>query len=186
VGFARHLFGSAISLAAALLAATGAQAQTDARAKDAFDFFKAFCVDTDGASTRAVAVIGDGNAMANKLPDAVVAQLQGQPGGLAWAVRSPANAQLLLGYAPVGICEIRIAEADESSVVTNFTALTSSLQTSAKGELSKPETRTQGDAHITYRTYRFDRAGKRALISLSSADKKVGAQQHLITFGFVQ
>ncbi|WP_156029097.1 hypothetical protein [Sphingobium sp. DC-2] len=182
----RSLLGSCVSVAAALFVATETHAQTDARAKDAFDFFKAFCVDTDGASARALSVIGNGNAMANKLPDAVVAQLQGQPGGVAWAVRSPSNAQLLLGYVPAGICEIRIAEADESSVVASFGDLTSSLQASAKGELSKPETRSQDEAHITYRTYRFDRAGKHALISLSSSDKKVGAQQHLIIFGFVQ
>ena len=186
MSFARTLLGSCVSVAASLFVATGAHAQTDARAKDAFDFFKAFCVDTDGASNRALAVIGNGNAMASKLPDALVTQLQRQPGGIAWAVRSPSNAQLLLGYVPLGICEVRIAEADESSVVASFGDLTSSLQASAKGELSKPETSSQDEAHITYRTYRFDRSGRHALIALSSSDKKIGAQQHLITFGFVQ
>jgi hypothetical protein len=186
VSLARSLVGSSLLVAAAFSATTGARAQTDARAKDAFDFFKAFCVDTNGAKDRALAVIGNGNAMANKLPDEMVTRLQGQAGGVAWAVRSPSNAQLLLGYVPMGICEIRIVDADESSILSNFTALTSSLQASAKGELSQPKTRTQDDAHITYQTYRFDRAGKHALIALSSSDKKIGAQQHLITFGFVK
>ena len=186
MSFAGHLVGSSVSIAATLFVATGAHAQSDARATDAFDFFKVFCIDTDGSSARALSVIGTGNAMANRLPDSAVAQLQGQAGGVAWAVRSPSNAQLLLGYVPVGICEIRIAEADEGSVLASFADLTSSLQASAKGELSKPEVRSQDKAHITYQTYRFDRAGKHALISLSSSDKKIGAQQHLITFGFVQ
>jgi hypothetical protein len=175
-----------LTLGATTFFAANAHAQADMRANDAFDFFKAFCVDTDGTRDRALAVIGDGNALAQRLPDTLVSQLQGQPGGVAWAVRSPSNAQLLLGYTSLGMCEIRIAEADEKSVITKFDELTSSFESSGKGQYSKPEAQSQGGANVTFRTYRFERSGRHALIALSSADKRVGEQQHLITFGFVQ
>ncbi|MEO8723179.1 MAG: hypothetical protein ABI395_06590 [Sphingobium sp.] len=181
----KHIaFAFAISAWAVL--PNAARAQADARAKDAFDFFKTFCVDTDGARDRAIAVIGDGNAMANKLPDSLVAQLQGQPGGIAWAVRSPSDAQLLLGYTASGICEIRIAEAEEPAVVARFADLIASFGSAVHGQSTPPQLRSEDGAARTFRTYEFDRSGKHALIALTTSDKKVGAQQHLITFGFVK
>ena len=182
----RPLLGFALAAVAACSAVGQAYAQEDSRAKDAFDFFKAFCVDTDGSSDRALAVIGNGNALANKLPDELVSRLQGQAGGIAWAVRSPSNAQLLLGYNPIGICEIRIAEADENAVVARFKGMAGALGAEEKNTYSNPEVRTQDGATITYRTFRFERQGKQALIALSSSDRRVAEQQHLITFGFVK
>jgi hypothetical protein len=178
---------SAVALAAALIALPAeAMAEADMRANDAFQLFQAFCVDDNGSRDRALAVLGNGNQLANRLPDGLVARLQGNSGGVAWAIRSPNNAQLLLGYTASGVCEVRIAEAEEASVVHGYQGLTSSLDSAGKGEQTAPQTRLENDARLTFRSYKFDRSGKHALVAMTTSDKKVGEQQHLITFGFVQ
>jgi hypothetical protein len=159
----------------------------DPRATDAFQLFRSFCFDTSGNRDKALAVLGAGNAMVNRLPNELMQSIQKQAGGVGWAIRSPANAQLLLAYNARGMCEVRIAEADELSVVGQFSSLANLIVPSnnPRGTLSKPEKRVEDGATRTFRTFSFVRDGRKVLVALSTSDKRVGEQQHLITFGFV-
>lgn len=177
-------------LTSAAVLVPSAQAQTpDPRAADALQFFAAFCVSTEGTRDRALAVIGDGNALAKRLPDDVVRQAQGgREGGVGWAVRSPNNAELMLDYEARGICGLRIREADEKSVRDGFEAAAAALAEGAGAELiSEPaKVKEVQGARTTYRAYSFALVGRTAHLALTTADRPVGEQQHFMTFGFVQ
>ena len=172
------------------IAAPSVQAQSpDLRAEDGVKFFATFCVSSGGTRDRALAVLGDGNALARRLPNDIVRQAQGgQAGGVGWMVRSPNDAELMLDYEARGICGLRIREADETSVRETFEAVMTQVANSAGAELvsEKPEVRQSDDARITYTAYSFPMGGRIAHLALSTADRPVGAQQHFMTFSFVK
>ncbi|QHL90311.1 hypothetical protein GVO57_05010 [Sphingomonas changnyeongensis] len=171
-------------LFAVLAFASPASAESDARAVEAMRLFKAFCVVTEGSSAKANLVLGVTNPIAAKLPDAVVTGIYGVPGGLGWAIRSPSDGIFLLGYNPAGICEVRIAEAAEGSVVAAYEALVGELAGNAEPTVG--QSRKQGDATLTFRSAQLKSSGRTSAIALTSSDRRIGEHQHLITFAFVK
>ena len=184
--FSKIVFGL-ISFA---IAVPSAQAQgPDPRAADGVQFFAAFCVASAGTRDRALTVLGNGNELARRLPDEVVQQAQGgSEGGVGWMVRSPNNAELMLDYTASGICGLRIREADETSVRDAFEAVMKGVAKGAGAELASevPEVRQVDGARTTYKAYSFPIGARTAHLALTTADRPVGAQQHFMTFGFVQ
>ena len=172
-------------LASSPLIAQDQPKRDDPRAREALQLFYSFCMNEAGDQTRALAVLGDGNAMAKRLTPETMNAIQGQVGGVGWAIRSPSNAQLLLDYNPTGFCEVRIAEADEASVVMQFHLTKNLIAVDSRGKLTAPEKRSENGATLTFQTFAYDLHGRKALIALTTSDKRVGEQQHLITFGFV-
>lgn len=161
-----------------------AYAQADVRAGDAMQLFSAFCLQTDGDRSRALVVLGEGNALAKKLPDTLVTALQaGRTGGVAWAIASPNHAQLLLEYTADGICGVRIADADEKSVQSAFAALVEQNSGGQKVDSSTSEVTHESGAQRTYRTYSLTFSGKKSLFAISTMDRRIGSEQHLMTFG---
>jgi hypothetical protein len=179
-----------LAMIAFAFAAPASQAQTsDPRAGDGVQFFAAFCVSTEGTRDRALSVLGNGNAMARRLPDGVVRQAQGgREGGVGWIVRSPNNAELMLDYEARGICGLRIREADEASVNEAFEGLVKGVAKAAGVELTTrpPEARVVDGARTTYKAYSVTMGARTAALILTSADRTVGGQQHFMTFGFVK
>lgn len=169
---------------AIMLGSRAAYAQADMRAGDAMQLFSSFCIQTDGDRSRALAVLGEGNALAKKLPDALVTTLQaGRVGGVAWAIASPNSAQLLLEYTSDGICGVRIADADEKSVQDAFATMIEQNSVGQKVTTSEPVITKEAGAQRTYHTYNFAVGGKKTLFAISTMDHRVGPQQHLLTFG---
>lgn len=195
MGFSRTIAGRClVSFALALvlpysIASAEEVASHDLRADDAVQLFDAFCVQTLGSRDKALAVLANGNQMANRLPDELVKKAQGgQDGGVGWAIRSPRDAVLVLDYESRGICGVRIVDADEASVKSAFSAFAKSTASAAGAELSSqsPTVRDEGGARLTYQTYSYQITGRNALLALTTADKRSGAQQHFMTFGFVK
>ena len=160
---------------AVLLLATVANA--DPRAAEATQLFSAFCVQTNGSRDRALAVLGNGNALANRLSSETTDKLLGQEGTVGWAISSPSGAGLMLGYSGQAHCEIRVQEADEASLAVQFENLQHGFSTALE-DIQKPESKNEQG---TVRTFRAFKNGK-AVIALSTNAKRVGDQQHLITF----
>ena len=176
-----------------LIGASPLQAQApDPRAADAVQFFTSFCLATGGSRDRAIAVLEDGNELATRLPYDVVKKAQAdQEGGIGWAVRSPHDAVIMLDYDRQGICAVRIAEADESSVQDVVDALVRGVARGVSrdgaGELSSqpPQIRENDGIRTTYTSHSFPVGDRTAHIALTTAPEAVGAQQHLITFAFI-
>jgi hypothetical protein len=175
------------------IASPSAQARApDPRAADAIQFFTTFCFATDVTPTRALAVLGDGNALATRLPADVVRQAQGnREGGIGWAVRSPHDAEFMLDYDARGICGLRLKEADELSVRDAFEAFVKGIKRAVSGagaELtSEPALEKQvNGTRTTYKGYSFPVGGRTAYLALTTAERPIGAQQHFMTFGFVK
>jgi hypothetical protein len=158
-----------------------AQAPSDRRAVEGVALFKSFCVQRNGARDGAVAVLGAGNALANRLPSATTDKLLGQTDTVGWAIRSPSGAQLMLGYGKSGHCEVRLVEADEGAVVAQFEQLTGSLPNNDVTAL-KPETRNEDGARRTFLGFRFGKSPALVTLALTTSDKRVGDQQHFLTF----
>nr|WP_144033738.1 hypothetical protein [Sphingomonas laterariae] len=179
-----------LGLISTIIAVPSAQAQSpDPRATDSVQFFATFCVGSAGTRDRALTVLGNGNELARRLPDDVVRQAQGGlDGGVGWTVRSPNNAELMLDYTASGICGLRIREADETSVRDAFEAVMKGVAKGAGAELTseKPEVRQVDGARTIYKAYSFPMGVRTAHFGLTTADRPVGAQQHFMTFGFVQ
>ncbi|GAA0862886.1 hypothetical protein GCM10009115_11330 [Sphingopyxis soli] len=174
-----------VGLATSFTAIASEAMASDARANESVALFKSFCVATAGDKARALSVLGEGNALARRLPEAVTTAMFGKSGGVAWALSSPSQAQLLLAYNPMGICEVRIAEADEAAMIEQFHALTTSLSTRSSSNSGQPEKRRQGNANLTYETFNYEVGGQKALLAITTSDQRVGEQQHVITFSFV-
>lgn len=172
------------------VAASVAHAQSpDPRAAEAMQLFGAFCISTAGTPDRALAVLGNGNALATRLPDNIVRNAQGgQEGGVGWAVRSPSDAELMLDYNPQGICGLRIRQADEASVRDAFKALVDGVASGTGSELtSEPsEIRTVNGVQTTYTAYSLPLGGRTAHLALTTTEQPIGEQQHFMTFGFVK
>lgn len=161
----------------------------DARVQDAIAFYKIYCVLPKGSRNAALQVLGSGNALATRLPDAAVAKLQGgRSNGVAWAVRSPRNAQLLLEFDARGICAVRIANADEASVQRAFKALAAGIaQESGAQLLEKPaDTQNKNGARLTSKDYVIQLGSQKMHFGLTTANQRVGDQQHLMTFGLLK
>jgi hypothetical protein len=167
---------------AANLATPVLAGQNDPRAKDAIDLFKSFCVSTQGVHDRAVAAIGSGNALANPLPANAAEALLHQPGAVAWAIRSPADAKLMLGYGGEGHCEIRINEADEASVLAQYEQLAASYPDSSSSDIFEPKVRNELGVKRTFRGFGIRNGTFLAAVGLTTSDKAGGEQQHLITY----
>lgn len=103
-------------------------------------------------------------------------------------MRSPNDAELMLEYEARGICGVRIREADEDSVQEAFGTVIKVVASEAGAEFTSApvETRQVGGVRTTYRAYSFPRDGRRAHLALTTAERPIGAQQHLMTFGFVK
>lgn len=184
--FGRFVLG----LSSILILAEPVTAQTpDPRATDAVAFFASFCVSTGGSRDRALAVLGDGNALVNRLPDDVVQQAQGgREGEVGWMVRSPRDAQFMLEYNTLGLCGVRLKEADEDAVINAFESVMKRIVAGTGAELaaSKPEKKVISGIDTTYRTYTFPFGGQNAHLALTTAKKPVGSVQHFMTFGVVK
>lgn len=181
---------SLIALVTLGLFAAPVRAQAaDARASDAVQFFKAFCVGPTGMRERALAVLGNGNPMANRLSDEAVRAYQGgRAGGVGWAVRSPRDAKLMLDFEERGICGVRILEADEKSVREAFDQMVRGAA-SAEGVEPTPkpsETETVSGVQTTFIAYELPIGGRTAVVALTTAERPVGEQQHFMTFGFLK
>jgi hypothetical protein len=166
-------------IAAMLL--TMAATATDQRATEAVQLFSSFCAQANGSRDRAIAVLGEGNALATKLPSDMTDQLLGKTGTVGWAIRSPSGAGLLLGYSGNGHCEIRVQEAEELVIVAEFEKLQQSLATDA-ADIQAAESKNERDTVRTFRAFKRHSASGKDIIALSTDTKRVGDQQHLITF----
>ena len=93
-----HVLLKLLSAVVLTVAATQVAAQqADPRANDGVQVFSTFCVKTLGNRDRALAALGDGNAMAKRLSDDLVKKAQlGREGGVGWTIRSPRDAILVL------------------------------------------------------------------------------------------
>jgi hypothetical protein len=172
------------------LSAASAVAQpVEPRAADAFTIFDTYCVQTRGARDLALGRLGAGNSGVRRLPDDAVQRLQkGVPGGVAWAIRTPHNAEVMLEYTPRGICMARVLEADTSSMRTLMHVLADWLgkKLGAPVETGQPRVTAQGDTKLTYVSYMVPIGGRKAHVALTSADRRVEPQQHLMTFAYVE
>lgn len=159
---------------------------SDARASDSVALFSSFCVATGGVRDRALSVLGNGNALATRLPDDFVRRLQlGRDGGVAWAIRSPNDAQILLEYEARGICAVRIADAEKDAVKEAFGILAHQVAAGAE-IMSKPDEVTNvAGVPRTYSAYSFVLNGRTVIFALSSMDRRVDEEQHLLTFGYL-
>lgn len=147
--------------------------------------FSSFCLQTFGARDRALAAIGNGNAISERIPDDVLRRSQdGRAGGVGWAIRTPHGAKVRLEYDPLGICAVQVAEADEQGLAGLFAAALDGAGAPRGGELVRRPDRssTQSDAHLTTRgwTVRFPSTGAYDL-AITTADRPVGQLQHLMT-----
>lgn len=184
---------SALASLALLMASGGlthpAQAsEPDLRAIDAAQFFAAFCFVPMGKSDSAKRILGGGNAFARPLPADILRQIQGgREGGEAWTIRSPRNAELLLHYDPNGLCVVRIREADPESVRVEVEKMASSLAKGAKTTAKKTEDASSSIEGVNsrYQAYQMPVATMQIQISLTTTDKPVSGQQHVVTFGIL-
>jgi hypothetical protein len=159
----------------------------DARAADATQLFFAFCISPAGNRDHALAVLGQGNQLARRLPDDIVKGAQGgRDGGVGWAVRSPNNAELMLDFEARGICGLRVREADESAMRDAFETVVKDVATRAgvQPKLEASEIRKVSGVVTTYRAYSFDFGGSTTRLALTSAPRQVADQQHFMTFSF--
>ncbi len=186
----RHALFTIPSILMLLMSGSRLEAQgADPRVQDAIMFYTTYCVLPKGSRNAALQSLGAGNALATRLPDAAVAKLQGgRPNGVAWAVRSPHNAQLLLEFDARGICAVRIADADEASVQRAFKAITAGIAQEAGAQLLEgpTDTRTQNGARLTSKDYVIQQGGRKMHFGLTTANRRVGDQQHLMTFALVK
>lgn len=180
--------GIILSTAGAFSSSCFAQSN-DARARDGLELFAAFCVSTNGTKDHALAVLGNGNALANRLPNELVQKMQGgRAGGLAWAIRSPHQAELLLEYEPRGICGVRIADSDELSVQQAFEAAARTAAARVGTEVrSEPALVKYVDGvRTTYQAFAYSDGGRTAHLAVTTAERRLGMQQHFMTFGYVE
>ena len=193
-GTVMNVFRLLAGLMSGVIVGTPAYGQApDPRAGDAVELFRAFCLSTGGTPDRALAILGEGNALAKRLPDDIVRQAQGnREGGIGWAVRSPNDAEIMLDYDNRGICGVRIREADEASVQAAFAAIARDLAMKTSeddaGEFSSrnPEVRDVDGVRITYTAHSFPLGNRQAILALTTAEETVGEQQHFMTFAFVE
>jgi hypothetical protein len=180
----------AATFASIVLVASAAQAQSpDPRAKEAVQLFGAFCVATGGTPDRALAVLGEGNLMATRLPDNVVRSAQGgQEGGLGWAVRSPNDGALMLDYTAAGVCGVRISEAEETSVREAFNEFVAAVAAGSNAAVTSapPEDRMVGNVRTTYAARSLLINGQTAHLALTTAERPVGENQHFMTFRLME
>lgn len=161
---------------------------SDPRIIDALTFYMSFCVSTGGLRDPALKVLGSGNEIAARLPDAAVRQAQGQEGGVAWAVRSPRGAAFMLGYTSSGICEIRIADADEKQMVLGFQK-TEEFIAKSNGMIVKSEppiSRIVDGTRTTYFAFTASDSTGSSHFALTSAEKPAHGLQHLLTFTHIK
>lgn len=157
----------------------------DPRAQDAVAIFMSFCVATLGSRDKALERLGAGNQLAVRLSDEKVKALQsGRAGGVAWAVSSPKGAQLLLEYEARGICGVRVAEAEERSMQSGLDLALRKMaqQLGAKLVESSPGVRTQQGVRRTFAHFVIESGAGKGLIALTTSDRRVGEQQHFMTF----
>ncbi len=53
-------------------------------------------------------------------------------------------------------------------------------------ETRQPRVTSEGDTKLTYMSYSIPESGRKLHISLTSADRRVQPQQHLLMFGYVR
>jgi hypothetical protein len=158
----------------------------DQRAVEAFQLFDSFCVQALGSKDRALSVLANGNAFANRLPDAMVTSLQdGKQGGVGWAIRSPSGAVLMLDYTATNVCGIRIAEASEPAVSSQFEKLSANAAQRFGSQIVRkaPTVTKEKKAKRTFYYASFVLGTSKYVMALSTHDKKIGETQHFITFG---
>jgi hypothetical protein len=169
-----------------LLLNSGACAQTnDPRAQDAIDLYNSFCLKTFGLKEQAIARLGEGNAISRRLSDSTVQQLEnGKSGGVAWTIRSPRNALLLLEYNPIGICAIRVVQADKQSILDDFQKYITSIESGKRviQDRQVDSVRTEDGAHVTFREVVIYFGTTNIDFAITATERKIGQQQHLITF----
>lgn len=176
------MLGALFTAGAALGAqVTPAPLASDIRAEQAFQFFSSFCVTSNGNRDRAVATLGDGNALANRLPTQTTDALLGGTGTIGWAVRSPSNALLMLAYSGESHCEVRVQAADETTLITQFDALATAFSASPS-DAAKPQAKSENGVVRTFRAFRFKVGLSMATVAMTTSAKPVGEMQHFITF----
>jgi hypothetical protein len=167
-----------------LMALSAAPVNADARASDAIQLYASFCVKSDGTRDRALAVLGNGNALANRLPVELTDKLLLAEGSVGWAIRSPNDAQILLAYSGSSHCEVRVSEAGEAGMVADFEKMQADFG-SAVVEIEKPKLRKDRDAVNTFRGFKLRTSSTVNMVAMTTSNKKVGEQQHLLTFDVV-
>lgn len=161
----------------------------DPRITETLQLFSSFCIRTGGLRDRAIAILGNGNAIATRLPDDVVRSAQrGLSGGVGWAIRTPRDAVLMLDYNNIGICSVRVLEAEPMAMISAFRTLIMGMSRAAHSE-PKVEGESQNvidGIKTEYFAYSLPAGENRMQVALTSAEKPLNGQQHLLTFGFVK
>lgn len=171
-------------LCAAIVAASVSQpALAGSKSHDAVELFDRFCVKTQGKS-RAADLLIVRSGLGKSLPMKMVEKLQGQKGGKAWAIASPRKAQIMLGYNPIGICEVRLAKGDKKTMLEAFASFAKKIEARGAKLQSSSEVKTGDDNDVTLITHNFSMNGKSFQVALSASDKAGLTQQHLMTFSF--
>ena len=177
----------ALSALLALLSGHELHAQSpDQKAQEAWAVFNSFCLQTLGARDKAVAAIGNGNTISERVPDDVLRRSQdGRTGGVGWAIRTPHGARLRLEYDPLGICAVKVAEADEQTMAGLFAAAIEGAGSPRGGELIRRPDRSSvqsSGVHLTTRGWTVRLPSRDAYdLAITTADRSVGQLQHLMT-----
>lgn len=161
----------------------------DPRITETMQLFSAFCLGTGGSRDRAIAVLGNGNAIATRLPDDVVRSAQaGQSGGVGWAIRSPHGASLSLDYNSQGLCSVRIQQAEQKAIISAFRAFITGMSRAAHSEpkLEGENKNIIGGIKTEYLAYSLPAGENRMHVALTAAEKPLNGQQHLLTFAIIK